>query len=264
MLNLIPLTGARLIMTNRYVQPRLIRPPLQFEFPQPKAITITTPAISTNQHPLRLGIKRVAHLSPPTANTLHGKTRRVMRTAHGHAPFIVLLVVDTTRDRLGYFRVGEIMHVHLNRMPFWLPFLPGIPVVSHLFLLLGVDRDDRPASTQERLALALDVPKLSIPIGMLFSFFGLGIALQTVVQVMQQLGNRHMAHGMPLGRQQESQLAGTLTSPPERGHGITPSVRVDQGFQGLNQLGIMLSQRLASGTGMPYSLHGERGLRQAL
>jgi len=32
----------------------------------------------------------------------------------------------------------------------------------------------------------------------------------------------------------------------------------------LNQLGIMLSQRLASGTGMPYSLHGERGLRQAL
>jgi hypothetical protein len=56
-----------------------------------------------------------------------------------------------------------------------------IPVVSDQFPLLGVDRDDRPASAQERLALALDVAKLSIPIGMLLSFFGLGITLQTVV-----------------------------------------------------------------------------------
>jgi hypothetical protein len=29
-------------------------------------------------------------------------------------------------------------------------------------------------------------------------------------------------------------------------------------------LGIMLGQRLASGTGVPYSLHRERALRQAL
>ena len=73
------------------------------------------------------------------------------------------------------------MHIHLNRLPFRLPFLPGFLVVSYQFLLLGVDRDDRPASAQERLALALDVAKLSIPIGMLLPFFGFGITLQTVV-----------------------------------------------------------------------------------
>src|SRR5580658_524337 len=136
MLNLVPLTCSWRIMTNRYVQSRLIRPPLQFQFPQPKAVAITAPAISTNQHLLHLGIKGMAHFSPPTTNTLHGKTRRVMGTAHGHPPQIVLLIVDTTRDRLGSVRVEEIMHVHLNRLAFRLPFLPGIPVVSDQFLLL--------------------------------------------------------------------------------------------------------------------------------
>src|ERR1022692_2032638 len=99
MLNLVPLTGARWIMTNCYVQPCLVRPTLQFDLPEPKAVPITAPAIRTNQDPLRVGIKGVAHLSPPTANTLHGKTRRVVGTAHGHPPLVLLLIVDTTRYR---------------------------------------------------------------------------------------------------------------------------------------------------------------------
>jgi hypothetical protein len=73
------------------------------------------------------------------------------------------------------------MHVHLDRLPFRLPFLPGIPVVPDQLLLLGVDGDDGPTSAQERLALALDVAKLSIAVGMLLSFSGLGVTLQTVV-----------------------------------------------------------------------------------
>src|ERR1700733_7475314 len=123
MLNLVPLTGSGRIITTRSVQPRLIRPTLQFQLPKPKAVAITAPAISTNQHLLRLGIKGVTHFSPPTTNALHAKTRRVMGTAHGHPPLIVPLIVDTTRYRLGSVRVGEIMHVHPNRLPFRLPFL---------------------------------------------------------------------------------------------------------------------------------------------
>src|SRR5277367_2091342 len=134
MLDLVPLTGSWRIMTNRYVQPCLIRPTLQFHLPQPKAVAITASAISTNQDLLRLGIKGVAHLLPPTANALHGETRRVMGTAHSHPPLIVPLIVDATRDRLRSVRVGEIMHVHLDRLSFRLPFLPGIPVVSDNFL----------------------------------------------------------------------------------------------------------------------------------
>ena len=119
------------------------------------------------------------HLSPPAANALHGKTGRVMRAAYGHPPQVEFRIVDTSGNRLGDVRVGEIMHIDLDRLAFRLPFLPGIPVVSDEFLLLGVG-DDWPASAQERLALALDVTKLNIAIGMLLPFFGLGITLQAV------------------------------------------------------------------------------------
>ena len=180
MLDLVPLAGARRIMTDRDVQPRLVRPTLQLHLPEPQTIAIAAPAISTDQDPSRLSIEGVAHLAPPTANTLHGETRRVVGTAHGHPPLIAPLIVDPTRHRLGDVRVGEIVPVHLDGLPFRLPFLPGIPVVPDQFLLLGVDRDDGPASAQERLALASDVAKLSIPIGMLLPLFGLGITLQAV------------------------------------------------------------------------------------
>jgi hypothetical protein len=76
------------------------------------------------------------------------------------------------------------MNINLHRLPFRLPFLPRISVVSDHFLLLAIDRDDRPTPSQERLTLALDLAKLRIPIRMLFPLFGLGIASQTVMEVM--------------------------------------------------------------------------------
>src|SRR5208283_4699679 len=128
-----------------------------FELPKPNAIPVAASAIGTNQHSLCLRIQGMPHLSPPAANALHGKTGRVMRAAYGHPPQVEFRIVDTTRNRLGDVRVGEIMHIDLDRLAFRLPFLPGFPVVSDQFLLLGVDRNDWPASAQERLALALDV-----------------------------------------------------------------------------------------------------------
>src|SRR5271166_246452 len=73
-----------------------------------------------------------------------------------------------------------------------------------------------------------------------------------------------MTDGMSLGRQQAGQLAGTLTGPPERGHRIAPSIRVNQSFQRLDQLGVVLDQSLPSGSGVPYSLNGERWFSKAL
>src|SRR5208283_3950783 len=43
-----------------------------------------------------------------------------------------------------------------------------------------------------------------------------------------------------------------------------PSIGVDQSFQGLDQLGVMMDQRLSSGPRMPDSLNGEGALRKAL
>src|SRR5271166_4799328 len=73
-----------------------------------------------------------------------------------------------------------------------------------------------------------------------------------------------MTDGMSLGRQQAGQLAGTLTGPPERGHRIAPSIRVNQSFQRLDQLGVVLDQSLPSGSGVPYSLNRERWFSKAL
>src|SRR5271157_2883469 len=73
-----------------------------------------------------------------------------------------------------------------------------------------------------------------------------------------------MTDGMSLGRQQAGQLAGTLTGPPERGHGIASGIRVNQSFQRLHQLGVVLDQRLPSSSRVPYSLNGERWLSKAL
>ena len=73
-----------------------------------------------------------------------------------------------------------------------------------------------------------------------------------------------MTDRVSLNRQQPGQLPCALTGPSQRGHGIAPSVGVDQSLQGLDQLRVMLDQRLASATGVPYSLNEEGALRKSL
>src|SRR5947209_1238288 len=73
-----------------------------------------------------------------------------------------------------------------------------------------------------------------------------------------------MANGMSLGCQQAGQLACTLTGPSQRRHGITPSIGVNQRFQGSDQLGVMLDQGLSSGSRVPDSFNGEGSLSKAL
>src|SRR5271155_4226688 len=101
MLDLVPFAGSRRIMTDRDIQPRLVGPPLQLHLPQANAVAIAAPASRTHQYLLRLGIQGLPHLSPPAANALHCKARRVMRAAHRDPPQVVLGIIDATRDRLG-------------------------------------------------------------------------------------------------------------------------------------------------------------------
>src|SRR5512135_3627117 len=66
-----------------------------------------------------------------------------------------------------------------------------------------------------------------------------------------------MADRVPPLFQEASQLAGTLTGPTQRRHGIAPGIRVNQRLQRLNQLGVVLDQPLPSGSCTSDSLHGE-------
>src|ERR1700678_2367868 len=189
MLNLVPFAGYRWIMTNRHIKSRLIRPAEQFHLPESIAISIAAAAIGTNQDLFCLGIECVSHLSPPTTNAFHRKTSRVVRATHRHPPQVMFQIVDATRDRLGDIGIGKIMHINFYRFACRLPFLPRISVVSDQFLLFGIDRDDRPASTEKGLPSTLNVAKLGVTIGGLFPFFDFGVPLQTIMKSMQQLGD---------------------------------------------------------------------------
>ena len=85
------------------------------------------------------------HLSPPAANAFHGKTGRVMRAAYGHPPQVEFRIVDTTGNRLGDIRVGEIMHIDLDRLAFRLhscPDFPWFPTSS--FFLVSTEMTGQP------------------------------------------------------------------------------------------------------------------------
>src|ERR1700740_2229924 len=65
--------------------------------------------------------------------------------------------------------------------------------VPHQLLLLGIHRDDRLTLPQEASDLAVDMLKLSIAIRMRRAFQSLGVCLQAIAQLMQQLGNQTVA-----------------------------------------------------------------------
>src|SRR5271170_962920 len=127
MFDLVPLAGPRWIMTYGHIQSRLIGPVLQFHLPESEAIPIATAAIRANQYLVSVGIKGMSHLAPPAANTFHGKTGRVMRTAHGHPAQVVFQIVHATRDCFGNIRIRKIMNLDLLGLPAGCHSCPEFP-----------------------------------------------------------------------------------------------------------------------------------------
>ena len=88
--------------------------------------------------------------------------------------------------------------------------------------------------------------ELAITVRVLRSFTLLGVALQAVVHVMQQLANRPRTHRMTLHRQLLSQVPGRLAGPPQPTHRIPTALRLNQIIQRHQQLRIMLNKRLTA------------------
>ena len=70
--------------------------------------------------------------------------------------------------------------------------------------------------------------ELRIPIGMIFSFFGLAIALQTVAQMVKDLGHFGMAYRMAASGQGIGEGARTLAGPAQRRFRIASRRLLDQ------------------------------------
>src|ERR1035438_7023819 len=155
-------------------------------------------------------------------------------------------VVDPIGNRLAQFRVREIMDEGLLRLSLRLPLLAAVAVVSHQFLLLGVDGDDRQALLQELLDLRMDILKLSIPIRMPTAFQRLGVGLQTISHLMEKFGHLAVADAIPLPPEFRGKLARALRGPAQERFRVTPSQRLHQLFQGPGQFGMMKGERLTT------------------
>lgn len=89
------------------------------------------------------------------------------------------------------------MPAHQARLFSRKPLPAAIVVVADEFLLLRIHVNHRPALLQVSFRSGADVPELRIPIRMIFPFFRLAVALQTVTLLMQNLRYLGMADRMP-------------------------------------------------------------------
>ena len=85
-------------------------------------------------------------------------------------------------------RAGKVVPLNFLRFLGGKPLLAGIVVVANEFFLFGIHRNHRIALLQAFLYRCIDVPELRIAVWMVCSFFfRLSVALQTVVQIVENL-----------------------------------------------------------------------------
>ena len=160
-------------------------------------------------------------------------------------------IVNTVRRGFAKLLVHEIMHAYLDRIPFLLPFLPGILKVADQFLLFGIDTDDRLTGLDRGLRALVQMMKLRIPIRVLSSFPRLADALQTVSFRCQQIAHGALPHRMFRPCQLCGQLRCALAGPPQLRLRIAPRDRIHQPVQGIPQSRIFLCQSFTATAGPP-------------
>ena len=117
--------------------------------------------------------------------------------------------------------------------------------IADQFLLLRIDRDARLMLGQGPAHRVGDIPKLRVAVRMLTAFPGLGHALKTVAEFVQQLGHDGVAHGVPAAAQRARQGARAQARPAQRRIRVARGRRFDQRIQ------IGAQGRIATGQPLP-------------
>lgn len=155
-------------------------------------------------------------------------------------------VIDSVRDRLAEIGVGEVVSADPDRNALAMPLTSGVLVVPDQLLLFRVDAHHRVSHGLELLGLLVDIAELRIPVGMLCTFNGLGVALQAEALLAQQDGDRVRRDPVALPGQIFGQLPGRLHRPSQRRHRIPAHVRLDQRQQRGPQPRIQVHRPLAT------------------
>lgn len=164
MFNLVPFAGAGGKVADGKRKTGFIGKCLQFEFPQTQAPSVAAATVGSDDNLLGCGIKLSSFKAPPTTNGGHGKGARVMVGAHVDKSGVAPQVIDAIGIGARHFRSWKIMTADLAGLFAWKPLLACVIVVSHQFLFLGVNGNDRQALGQALFDARADMAELRVPV----------------------------------------------------------------------------------------------------
>ena len=220
--------------------------------PRTGAVAVGTARVRGDQQPPGPGIAVPAGPVPPAADGLHGERRSVVIGADVHPSGVRRQVIDPVRDRLAQVPVGEVMGVHPDRPARGPPLPAAVLELADQFLLLGVHADHGIPGRQMLAGLLADVTELSVPVRMLLSLDGLGVALQAEPLLAEQGADRALRDLMPLAGELVRQVAGRQRRPPQRRHRVAPFLRFHQGQQCRGQARVQVSGPFAASARPPH------------
>src|SRR5579864_1127422 len=258
MLDLVPLARPGRKMTHLDVQPRGIGEALQLELPQPQAPAIAPAGVGRDQDAPRPRIEPPAFLAPPPTDRRDRKFARIVIGPQIDKPRVASDVVDAIRIHAWHLRRRKVVALHVLRRLRRPPLLARIAVVADELLLLRVCRNHGEALRQVPFHGPIDVPKLRVAIRMVLALFGLPIALEAVVQVVQQLRHFRVTDRIVLPPQRGRNHPRALAGPPQGRLGIAPGIGIDERFEGLEELRAGDRHAFASPTRPPDAAGGQR------
>ena len=147
------------------------------------------------------------------------------------------------------------------RFACWLPGLPGVLQVSNDLLLFRVDADHGLARAQVLHDLRVQMGELGVTVGVLGALVLLGVGLQAVAHLVQELADGDVADRISLAGELAGKCSGRLGRPSERAHGVAPALRLDQLVEGQQQAGLGVDGLRPARTGSSHaSSHLDAGV----
>src|SRR3989338_743251 len=183
MLDLVPLAGPRRVMADADFHAALVSPLLNKVFPGTIPAAIAPHSICTQEQLSGTLIMMPSQNRPPLTKTFNCKLSRVMSHANVHKSFITMNIISSVRSGFPFGQTRIIVHVHLFCLSLGKPVTPIILEVTDIFLLLGVNGENRRSTRQKLLHQGVNAFKLPVAIGWSRSLFGLDIGLKGVVHV---------------------------------------------------------------------------------
>ena len=199
-------------MANRNAEAGGTGEPLHAHLPQARPRAITATRIGHDQQFRGLGIVLPAHVLPPGQDTVDGKIRRVVVNPHADPTAVLPDIIDSVGNDLAQLLVFKVVHQGFFGLALRLPLPASVFEIPDQLFLLGIHGNDWQAPAEKGPGLSIEILKLRIAVRVLGAFNRLGIGLQTVPHLVQQVGHFAIANvvalALQLGRQVPRAFAG--------------------------------------------------------